>query len=329
MSLRDIIDQKKFCMLDGGFGSTISSQVGVTLDPLLFASGALREHPQAVVETHRCFLNSGADILTTASYQVSYPGFRQRYSEFIEADVFPTIQSSIDLANQAKRIHVTSSSALIAASIGCYGAHLANGSEYFGNYGRNIEELMNWHRPALHYLLQSNANIIAMETIPSLDEVKAIVQLLNEDELHQLPRPSITSLWISLACKSSSKMNGGEDIEDAIRYIEDQLDSPSQLKVDLSVNCTPPEHVEDILHLLSSTAHADRLKIVYPNKGEVWDMEKNCWIANQNDDELMGNYAVQWYDAGARVIGGCCRCSPQTISCMRHRLLCHLSSSTS
>ena len=61
---------------------------------------------------------------------------------------------------------------LVAASIGPYGAMLADGSEYRGAYAIDDSALERFHRPRMEVLAHGGADVLAFETIPCLREAR-------------------------------------------------------------------------------------------------------------------------------------------------------------
>jgi len=184
---------------------------------------------------------------------------------------------------------------MVAASIGPYGATLADGSEYRGSYGLTPAELVEFHRDRFDVLRSAGADLLAIETLPSLDEARAFVQLL---ESHSSARA-----WISFSCKDGKHLSEGQPIFDAASL----LDGCPQV-VAIGINCTAPKHVAS---LMDEIRRASRKRIVvYPNSGERWDAAGRCWSGDP--DEFLGPAAV-WADRGAWAIGGCCRVGPELI----------------
>ena len=118
---------------------------------------------------------------------------------------------SVDIAHQA-RIEAASESGsdrqlLIAASVGPYGACIGGGAEYDGAYGSQLGEeyLISWHTPRIDALITNpNTDLLAVETIPCLTEVRAILRLLKS-------RP-MAKAWISVSCSSGETLCSGESV---------------------------------------------------------------------------------------------------------------------
>lgn len=216
-----------------------------------------------------------------------------------------------DLARQATK---SIAGCLVASSVGCYGAHLANGSEFCGRYGLSTLELVDWHKAK--WTAHCTADLIACETIPCLAEVKALVSIIGsyEGELNG---------WISMSCQSGQLLNSGDSIEDACRALED-LSSTSEHNLrylGLGINCSSPEIVEEALLCMQEHCRRGRPLVAYPNKGEPWDAVAKCYDASKGfSPQSFASLAVRWKEAGARVIGGCCRTDHVFTRALRQRL---------
>jgi homocysteine S-methyltransferase len=184
---------------------------------------------------------------------------------------------------------------LVAASVGCYGASLHDGSEYRGDYGLSVHALMDWHRPRFEILATSGADLLACETIPSVVEAEALVGLL--EETPWLPA------WLSFSCRDERHLYDGTLFAEAVR-----LANACDGILAVGVNCTPPRFVKGLLESVAS--HTSKPLLAYPNSGEVWDAGR--WGASP-DSTNWSAAAQEWHRAGARLIGGCCRTTPATI----------------
>ncbi len=221
--LYSYIRERKYVLLDGALGTLLSDR-GESLNPVLWSAGHLLSPPNCdyLRGLHREYFTAGADILTAASYQISFEGF-ERIGKTRE-DTVGAIQRAVSLPREAAATPIPSSSSnahrerrcFVAGSIGCYGAHLCNGAEYHGNYDLphsdpSDDYLCQWHRDKYHHLIHASPDVIAFETIPCLTEVKGILKLLRLSESerdggrHDFQPPLS---WISIAClpiKSSIK----------------------------------------------------------------------------------------------------------------------------
>jgi homocysteine S-methyltransferase len=331
---------KSYLLLDGGFSTCLECHIPLHRE--LWSGLAVKESYGAVVNTHRSFLDAGSDIITTSSYQMSHEGFKRVNIPHEEANAL--LKKSISAAREAISIS-SSSSSFVAASIGSYGAYLANGAEYTGHYGdySSALKLETWHEERLTTLLSAEPDIIACETIPRVSEVVAFRRLLSK---YLSSSSSSSAAWISLAIRDkdgdsgsrsdyfrSLSLNSGESIEDAVRALEDPStdETDSVVKnIGLGVNCCSPDIVCSALESFQDTASKNRIFICYPNSGEVWDGVRKEWSKdgvgkdkNEDADAILSHFAPMYYDAGATIIGGCCRTTPSTICSIRTSLDIH------
>lgn len=263
-------------VLDGGL-STELEQRGHDISGRLWSAQLLLDSPAAIVQAHRAFLDAGADIITTASYQASPEGFAR--AGFSAATAAELIRRSVELAQQA--VHESGGKALIAGSVGPYGAMLADGSEYTGAYEVGLAELREFHRPRLELLAEAGVDVLAVETVPSLIEVEALLA-----ELDRLGHPA----WLSLTT-SGLKTRRGEPAAEAFALTK----SVSSV-VAVGVNCTEPAGISAVIALAAEAS--GKPVVVYPNSGEGWDAEQRAWTPAANGEiEDVGD----WVGAGARV----------------------------
>lgn len=307
---------RQVTILDGALGTYLGA-CGEKLDDKLWSAGQLLSNPDAIQRVHKEYLEAGADIITTSSYQISYEGMQQ-YRGCTVDQTNDLILQSVDLARRAIAAH--SHPALTAVSIGTYGAHLCNGSEYHGNFGLSASQLCEWHLPKLDFITNHcQPDIIAFETIPSLAEAKGICQASERVE-----SIGTVSRWISLACSSATTLNDHSSIEEAVRIIEEHPATNDNMGI--GVNCTDPRLVCDILCLMKDSAKKGRLLVAYPNRGDGWDDSHACYstaiLDCELDDRFM-DYSGSWMMAtggGAKVIGGCCQTHPALIQRLKRHL---------
>lgn len=245
------------------------------------------------------YLKAGARIITTASYQASIPGLMNL--GFSQAEAEKLIIKSVLLGEEAVKQFTTDHPAkptpFIAASIGPYGAYLADGSEYRGHYEIDDTELDSFHRRRIQLLDQTCADILACETIPSYNEAKVLSAILKEAS-----KPS----WVSFSCKNHQLINDSTKIEKAVAVFED---NPKVIAV--GVNCTHPKYITELIQKIKRTVPKKQV-VVYPNSGEAYNPETKQWT-ELADASAFADTAQQWQASGARFIGGCCRIGPEQI----------------
>jgi homocysteine S-methyltransferase len=274
---------------DGGLATELEAR-GHDLSDGLWSARLLVEAPREVTAVHTAFFRAGAMIATTASYQASFDGFAD--SGIGRDDTVRLLRRSVELAKTA-RDEVGDASRRVAASVGPYGAALADGSEYRGRYGLGVAQLEDWHRPRLEVLADAGADVLALETIPDVDEAEALVNLVQS-----LGVPA----WLSYTI-DGTRTRAGQPLADAFAVA---VGIPEIVAV--GVNCCAPD---DVLPAIGQARETGKPVIVYPNSGERWDSARRAWVG---PSRFSARLAVQWAAAGARVIGGCCRVRPADIA---------------
>lgn len=301
-NIKEIIKSKKVLILDGAF-STELERKGFNLNDSLWSAKVLIESPHAIKEVHRDYLNSGADCIITASYQATYEGFIKKGLTEKEAENLIKLSTTLaketrdefweNLKEKNNRIKP-----LVAASVGPYGAFLADGSEYRGDYKIGFEDLKKFHKKRLETLIDGNPDLLACETIPCLEEAKALAELLREN--------GKASAWISFSAKDEEHISSREKISQCAKVLNEYEEI-----VAIGLNCTPPQYVESLIKEIRKGT--EKPIIVYPNSGETYDAKDKIW----HGDCCSSSYAesaLKWYKAGATIIGGCCRTTPRDIS---------------
>lgn len=292
-------------ILDGGLASELERK-GANLNDPLWSAKILLENPHLLKEVNYEYLRAGADIISTATYQASFEGFAQKGLSKKEATSL--FKKSVEIAkevrsdfwnqkeNRKDRIYP-----LISASIGPYGAYLADGSEYTGNYQRTYEQIFDFHYPRMKLLAENGADIFAFETFPNLKEVEGVLKILEEF-------PKMTA-WLSFTCKDAEHISDGTPIAEAV-----SLTNHSNQIIAIGFNCVPPQLAEPLLKKAALVTKKPLL--IYPNNGDDWDANNKCWIPQSKpfDFEMA---AKKWFELGARLIGGCCQTTPIDIQKIR------------
>jgi homocysteine S-methyltransferase len=296
---------RPWMILDGAMATELERRGADLADPL-WSAKCLIERPDAIRAVHLDYFNAGADVAITATYQASFEAFEGR--GIGPAAAAQLMRDAVRLAveareefwgraqNRAGRLRP-----LIAASIGAYGAMLADGSEYRGNYALSDSQLADFHRPRLKVLAESGADLLACETLPCLSEARVLARLLEEF-------PS-TPAWISFSCRDGEHNCEGQRIGDCVA----QLNDFPQI-VALGVNCTAPQYIAPLLRQMRGRTAKPLL--AYPNSGELYDAATKGWSAT-HETRPFADAAPGWRAAGAHLIGGCCRTRPADIAALR------------
>ena len=292
-------------LLDGGLATALEAK-GFDLDDPLWSARVLLEAPEAVRQVHLDFLEAGADVIATVSYQASLPGFLRR-GMAREAGL-EALRRAAELAVEARDAFWAVEAnrkgrrrPLVAASVGPYGAYLADGSEYTGAYSVTEAALYGFHRERWHLFAEGPADLLACETIPSLPEVRVLLRLLRETPGR--------GAWLSLSCRDAGHLADGTPMIEVARLCDPVPDLWA-----VGVNCVEPELVEPLLtELRRGTA---KPLVAYPNAGERYDVASRGWVTPPSSVDW-GTEARRWLGVGARGVGGCCRVAPDRIRELR------------
>lgn len=299
--LAQFLDRQALIVIDGALGTELERR-GCDLNDALWSSKVLIDNPEIIREIHWSYLQAGADCITTSSYQSSIPGFMAH--GFDEPTAYALIRKSSELAVQARDDFWQGLSAhersqrckpLVVASLGPYGAYLADGSEFRGDYALDETVLFDFYRPRIQALLEGGADLLGCETIPSSAEALILLKLLQ----NEFPN---ARAWFSFSAKDREHISNGEPIETVVQAV-----APYDTVLAIGINCTAPQYIEALVQRIAQ--HTDKLIIVYPNSGETYDATHKTW----HDHSSHGEFAAKarlWYEQGARLIGGCCRTSP-------------------
>ena len=329
-----ILNHTPIC-LDGALATYLEA-LGADISGSLWSADVLLKNPCLIQQAHLDYYRAGAQVAITASYQASLPGLAQhlgtskeRDEDEEEEEVKAIVRKSVKLAQQARSEYLSEMVAAtsdgeekaekaraglwVAGSVGPYGAFLANGSEYRGDYALPREEMKAFHRGRIAALVEAGADLLALETIPSQEETQALIELLATE----FPE---AKAWFTFTLSSPTAIADGTPLSSLV-----PLFRGVEQVVALGFNCVP----EDValaaiktlqLLLLEEESMGSVGMVMYPNSGEQWNAQAREWEGSRTEGGLLGQKTRQWYTAGARLIGGCCRTMPKDIRVMREAL---------
>lgn len=280
-------------VLDGGLSNQLAA-AGHDLSDALWSARLLADAPQAIVDAHRAYLDAGAQVVTTASYQATFEGFAGRGLDRTAAARL--LRRSVELAREA----VGDRPAWVAASVGPYGAMLADGSEYRGRYGLTVPDLVRFHRPRMEVLAAAGADVLACETVPDAVEAEAMLRVVEE--------LGVTA-WLSYTVDGTST-RAGQSLAEAFA-----LAAGHDAVIAVGVNCCRPEDVVPAAEVAARIT--GKPVVAYPNSGEQWDADARAWTGRGRSRDFP---VESWVLAGVRLAGGCCRVGPDAISRLSARL---------
>ena len=281
-------------MLDGGLSNALEER-GHDLSGPMWTARVLRDAPGEIAAVHRDYFRAGARVATTASYQASVAGFVGQGLDRVEAEEL--IKKSVTIAREVRdSLSGDGTPRWVAASVGPYGAALADGSEYRGRYGLSRAELRDFHLPRLELLASAGPDILAVETIPDVEEAEVLVGLLDD-----LDVPA----WFSFSAHGT-QTRAGQPLAEAF-----SVAASATCVFAAGVNCCAASDVLDAVTLAARVT--GRPGIAYPNSGEDWDASKRRWAGDASYDVSL---VPSWIEAGAAYVGGCCRVGPRDIAAL-------------
>lgn len=273
--------------IDGGLSTALENN-GNKLTTSLWTGELIRTAPSEITKAHLDFITAGSQVIITSSYQLSYLGCGKR--GWSESETGEALRASTQLAKDA--VNKSGKDVKVAASVGPYGAALADGSEYKGNYGVSKSVLKDFHARRLEVIIATSPDLLALETMPDTVEVEVLLELVRD-----CPIP----FWVSYSCKAGIQTNAGQSFTEAVAIANNAMA--------VGINCTSPELITELL----LSAKSDKPFVVYPNSGRIWDAVEKEWIGSKGvgfDQKLIN----EWKAAGAQYIGGCCGIGAAEIS---------------
>jgi homocysteine S-methyltransferase len=307
--LTPFLHKQDAVILDGGLATLLEAR-GHNLSDHLWSARLLRDNPDAIRSAHLDYLEAGADCIISASYQATLPGFMRL--DLARAEAAELLQRAVTLAQEARdhfwERHEGATHRLrplVAASVGPYGAYLADGSEYSGDYGLDEGALVDFHRERWHLLAAAGPDLMACETIPSGVEACALARLI--------PETPDMPVWVSFSCRDAAHLSDGTPLAEAVAAV-----AGLEQVVATGINCTAPRYIPALIAAARSVTGKPIL--VYPNSGERYDVTRHVWLG-QSDPAEFGQLSEAWRTAGASLIGGCCRTGPEHVRAIRAHLL--------
>ena len=287
-------------VLDGGLSNQLAD-AGHDLSDALWSARLLMDDPEAIVQAHEAYFAAGASVATSSSYQAGYEGFARRGVG--RAGAARLLALSVRLAREAARRAGPGRRLWVAASVGPYGAVLADGSEYRGRYGLGPARLEAFHRPRLEALATAAPDVLALETVPDTEEARALLRAVRGLGL---------PVWLSYSVEAG-RTRAGQPLEEAFA-----LAAEAEEVVAVGVNCCTPADADRAVAVAARTG--GKPVVVYPNSGERWDAAARGWRGAPTFDGagagagVAGRRVASWLADGARLVGGCCRVGPGEIA---------------
>ncbi len=282
-------------LIDGGL-STELERLGARITGELWTGRTMLTNPELVLQAHQNFVQAGAEIIISASYQLSRQGFEEIGLAKLDAE--SALEKSVSIAREA----TDNTSCKVAASVGPYGAVLHDGSEYRGDYKVSQSQLEDFHFERLEVLLGAKPDFLAVETIPNVIEARALSQVLSKVEI---------PFWISFTSATEEKLWSGEHIEEAAESVSDLANL-----IAVGVNCVDPEVVLGATNRINAVTK--KAAIAYPNCGGVWDSAKDAWVGGSR--KQLVDWLPVWESSAIEYLGGCCGTDASDINALHKAL---------
>lgn len=300
-TIQDVLDQNKIMVIDGSMATALEA-LGANTKSSLWTAAALAEQPELVKQVHLDYFRAGADCGITCSYQATIPGlmahgYTEEQAEKLIADSVRLFLEARDEWWEAEGHAAGRVYPVCLAGIGPYGAYLADGSEYRGNYGVSDQVLYDFHRRRMEILVEAGADVLLIETQPSLKEVLIAAEIAEDLG---------ADYWISFSCRDGRQINEGDLVRDCAAELS--TGHPG-LKM-IGVNCSKPEYIVSLIREIKSAT--DLPVGVYPNSGLIYDPGTKTWSVPEGQMDF-GSYAFSYMKAGAVAVGGCCTTNAEHI----------------
>lgn len=291
MSKKLIIDWAKkqnSIVIDGAMSLGLEERQ-VNLNNKLWTASAIGYYPEKIKDVHQAYFDVGANIAIVSTYQASVQGYLDQGYNVDQAKAL--IKRAVQLADEARQVSDSIQPKFLAGAVGPYGAYLADGSEYRGDYKLSDKAYREFHHDRLAVLIAEDCDLLAIETMPNYQEIKAILELLKE--LPEIP------IWVTCTLKDAKTLSDGTPF----KQVQALLEANPQV-IAYGANCIAPELVTPFLKQVQPTAQKDL--VIYPNSGASYSPEVKEWDAAPHSQQTFQTYTKQWHKQGAKWIGGCC-----------------------
>lgn len=272
-------------ILDGGIGTEIRRRSGLPGSSDLAVTQMIKS-PGLIRELHEDYIKAGADIITANTYDCNRPALEQVGIE--PSRVAHITAMAVELAREARDGAGHEREVCIAGSLGPLG------SDYDPDDVPPLDVCLSVYREQVEAMASSGVDFILVETAARVRSARAGVKAAVEMGL---------TVWASLIADSKGRVKSGEPWGEAVEVL--LSDGASAVLI----NCTQPE---DLSLAMKELAQQSAVPVgAYAQcaryKGFGWEFGPSMSPQRYLD------YARQWVDAGARIIGGCCGTTPEHI----------------
>ena len=324
---------KSILLLDGALGTQLEniieeqSDIQPKNDPL-WSTKVLMKRPDLIAKVHDRYLESGSQILTTATYQASFSSLQRYANCFSIEEATKLWKRAIKVAKSCIEEHLSRSTKsvesphYVCGSVGPYGAYLADGSEYTGDYDdfSNLK-LDSYHYPLVNYMvLDDNVDIVGLETIPNFREFKVLLNLMLKLIRYYKKEKKF---YLSFSCRDGESLCDGTLIDKVMGYLNTKLSVNRVLRENLiaiGCNCVNQEIVLTVIDSIQDHNYHGYPLIVYPNLGFIYSREHQQYEKHRDLDKWV-KLSELWLNKGVKYIGGCCSTGPEEINALMNILL--------
>ncbi|CAK8053477.1 homocysteine S-methyltransferase [Eupransor demetentiae] len=294
---------QKTILFDSSMGLGLKS-LGFDVNNPLWTAKALVTDPDKIYQVHREYFDAGSNIASTDSYQANLAGFIDQGYTRDEAEKW--IKGSVQLAQKAREDSTGKQTKWVAGAIGPYGAYLADGSEYTGDYSLSDEDLRAFHQDRLDWLIAAGVDLLAIKTIPNFKEIQVLAQMISK-------YPDVP-VYFSLSLKDAHHLSDGTDLH----IVQDFLEKQPSI-VAYGANCFHPRFADDAIKYFTENAKGDKDILIAPNAGGQYDPSVKKW--GEPIDKVFSDNAPKWREEGAKWIGGCCEMKPEEMQAVHDELV--------
>ncbi len=283
----------KITLLDGGMGQELVHRAGDRPTPL-WSTQVMVDHPGLVAQVHQDFAAAGATVATTNTYAIHHDRL-----------------AGTGMEGQFAVLHARA---------------LAEVAEVKGRVAGSIGPLVASYRPDLHpgpeiaqpaYLeiariLEPHCDLLIGETVASIDHAAS---LLTATVWCDIPT------WIAFTVddEDGTRLRSGELLSDAMNTAEAGAAA-------VLVNCSAPEAIPAALEVLGKGklpygGYANGFTQI--TKDFLKDKPTVDALETRRDftPDVYADHVMNWVDAGATIVGGCCEVGPAHIAAIADRLV--------
>ncbi|WND03884.1 homocysteine S-methyltransferase family protein [Temperatibacter marinus] len=288
----------KIIIMDGAMGTELRARGARVADykSSAWSAFALLEDPDVIEEIHLDYILAGARVITANNYAVT-SSLLERAG--LEARQEELLKQAVELALKARK-RAGISSVKIAASLPPLNTSYQ--SDLVGDFDHILTEYQH-----IAHSVKHSVDMFICETMTTISEAKAAARAGCATGV-----PTFVSFTLE---PSTGKLRGGETIEALVTGLAD-LPIAGFL-----FNCCDCHTILKMLPELSALVTVPIGAYANPVLHEPLENgEPEQVIAKPLNAEEYADQVVQWVQAGATYVGGCCDTSPAYIQRMKQKL---------